>query len=464
MTQLTTVSDAEAAAHRGREEIAAHRGGRRGPSEAPPTWRWPAAAPRGARTSCCPAWSATGRACSCGTATSAAWPPRTPTAITAWSSESLLAALAARGAQPPRSSTASRASSDPTRRRAPTREELRGRVPAGDDGLPVLDLALLGLGEDGHTASLFPGHPELRRPATRLCLPVHGAPKPPPERVTLEPRTCCVRRAVRAARHRGEQGGGAGGRARRPRPATCRPACCARDALHVIADEAARRPGRERERRSQLRSVLVRHAETEWSRSGRHTGRTDIPLTERGREVARRLAPAAARVATSRSCSRSPLGRARETCELAGLAGREQVRDELLEWDYGDYEGLHHARDPRASARTGTCGATAARTGRGRRRGRSARRPRDRRAARARGDVAAVRPRARAARAGRALGASCHAEAGALFALSTGSICVLGYERETRVSEALERHARGGRGVTGRATWKDAGGARPRTS
>jgi len=76
-----------------------------------------------------------------------------------------------------------------------------------------------------------------------------------------------------------------------------------------------------------------------WSRDGRHTGRTDIPLTERGREGASGLA--------ERLCGRrfelvlvSPATRARETCELCGLGEQAQVRAELLEWDYGDYEGL----------------------------------------------------------------------------------------------------------------------------
>ncbi len=54
-----------------------------------------------------------------------------------------------------------------------------------EGGLPALDLALLGLGEDGHTASLFPGHPEVQDAGGALCLPVRDAPKPPPERVTL---------------------------------------------------------------------------------------------------------------------------------------------------------------------------------------------------------------------------------------------------------------------------------------
>jgi probable phosphoglycerate mutase len=85
--------------------------------------------------------------------------------------------------------------------------------------------------------------------------------------------------------------------------------------------------------------VLVRHARTEWSISGRHTGRTDIPLTDSGREVARRLAePLRAWSFAHVFCS--PLGRAWETCELAGLGSVAVLRDELLEWDYGEYEGI----------------------------------------------------------------------------------------------------------------------------
>jgi broad specificity phosphatase PhoE len=85
--------------------------------------------------------------------------------------------------------------------------------------------------------------------------------------------------------------------------------------------------------------VLVRHAETEWSRTGRHTGRTDIPLTDAGREAAVALGP---RLASRRFalvlCS--PLSRARETCVLAGFEAVAEYRDDLLEMDYGRYEGL----------------------------------------------------------------------------------------------------------------------------
>jgi broad specificity phosphatase PhoE len=85
--------------------------------------------------------------------------------------------------------------------------------------------------------------------------------------------------------------------------------------------------------------VLVRHGETEWSRDLRHTGRTDIALTDRGREEARVLQQALqawdfARVLTS------PLIRALETCRLAGMAERAETTDSLLEWDYGEYEGI----------------------------------------------------------------------------------------------------------------------------
>lgn len=84
---------------------------------------------------------------------------------------------------------------------------------------------------------------------------------------------------------------------------------------------------------------LVRHAETEWSRTGRHTGRADVPLTDAGRAAARALAPRLADRSWAAVWT-SPLSRARETCTLAGLGDGAQPRDELLEWDYGDYEGL----------------------------------------------------------------------------------------------------------------------------
>jgi len=83
--------------------------------------------------------------------------------------------------------------------------------------------------------------------------------------------------------------------------------------------------------------ILLRHGETEWSRSGQHTGRTDIPLTERGEAAAAALAPALARRDITAVFS-SPAGRARRTAELAGLRD-VQTDPDLQEWDYGGYEG-----------------------------------------------------------------------------------------------------------------------------
>src|SRR5262245_66369875 len=84
---------------------------------------------------------------------------------------------------------------------------------------------------------------------------------------------------------------------------------------------------------------LIRHGETQWSLSGQHTGVTDIPLTERGRNAAKRLSPVLAKTRFDLVLS-SPLQRARETRELAGLGGRAQTERDLTEWNYGDYEGL----------------------------------------------------------------------------------------------------------------------------
>jgi probable phosphoglycerate mutase len=84
--------------------------------------------------------------------------------------------------------------------------------------------------------------------------------------------------------------------------------------------------------------VLVRHGETEWTRSGQHTGRQDIPLTEQGRQEAERLRPGLAAWSFARVLV-SPLSRARDTCNLAGLGEGSEVRPDLMEWDYGAYEG-----------------------------------------------------------------------------------------------------------------------------
>jgi broad specificity phosphatase PhoE len=83
---------------------------------------------------------------------------------------------------------------------------------------------------------------------------------------------------------------------------------------------------------------LVRHGETEWSLSGQHTGRTDVPLTPAGRRQAEALGRHLAGHSFALVLT-SPLGRARETCRLAGYERSAQITDDLREWDYGVYEG-----------------------------------------------------------------------------------------------------------------------------
>jgi probable phosphoglycerate mutase len=84
---------------------------------------------------------------------------------------------------------------------------------------------------------------------------------------------------------------------------------------------------------------LARHGETEWARTGQHTGLTDIPLTDRGIEQARALG---VRLRSSRfdKVFTSPLQRAARTCELAGFGDVAEIDPDLVEWDYGEYEGL----------------------------------------------------------------------------------------------------------------------------
>jgi broad specificity phosphatase PhoE len=177
---------------------------------------------------------------------------------------------------------------------------------------------------------------------------------------------------------------------------------------------------------------LLRHAETEWSRTGKHTGRTDIPLTDAGREVARQLrARLADRAFALVLCS--PLARARETAQLAGLEC-SGLRDDLMEWDYGDYEGLttpeiREARPDWSLWRDGCPGGEGP----------------DDVAARSDRVVAEVREATGVV----ALVAHGHilrvlgarwvqqpAAFGARLYLATGTISVLGYERETRVLRA----------------------------
>jgi broad specificity phosphatase PhoE len=84
---------------------------------------------------------------------------------------------------------------------------------------------------------------------------------------------------------------------------------------------------------------LARHGETEWSLSGQHTGLTDLPLTPRGEINARALAPRLAGISFAKVFT-SPLQRASRTCELAGFGAVAETMPDLVEWNYGDYEGI----------------------------------------------------------------------------------------------------------------------------
>ena len=174
--------------------------------------------------------------------------------------------------------------------------------------------------------------------------------------------------------------------------------------------------------------VLVRHGETEWSRDGRHTGRTDLPLTENGRRQAELLRGALAEWGFAQVLS-SPLQRALETCRLAGLGDSAQTTDDLREWDYGEYEGITTAqiRESRPDWylwRDGCPGGEQA-ADVGRRVDRVI-------ASLGEGDVALF-AHGHVLRVLAARWIGLEPEAGALLALGTGTLSVLGYERETRV-------------------------------
>ncbi|MET9175208.1 histidine phosphatase family protein [Streptomyces misionensis] len=96
------------------------------------------------------------------------------------------------------------------------------------------------------------------------------------------------------------------------------------------------------------RILLARHGQTAWSLSGKHTGRTDVPLLDEGRRGAKLLGERLHRAPMDGlpgvEVRTSPLSRARETCELAGFGERAETWDALLEWDYGAYEGMTPAQ------------------------------------------------------------------------------------------------------------------------
>jgi probable phosphoglycerate mutase len=185
---------------------------------------------------------------------------------------------------------------------------------------------------------------------------------------------------------------------------------------------------------------LARHGETEWSRTGRHTGRTDVPLTDAGRREAAALRDSLG-VRRFALVLSSPLSRARETCQLAGYGDVAETTDDLLEWDYGAVEGRTAADLRRErpgwtvwtdSASLGeTVESVAARVGKV-----------IDRAAAARGDVLLF-AHGHVLRVLTARWLGLAPRDGRLFALATGSVGVLGSERETRVIRAWNLGALG---------------------
>ena len=185
---------------------------------------------------------------------------------------------------------------------------------------------------------------------------------------------------------------------------------------------------------------VIRHGETAWSLSGQHTGTSDIPLTDNGCRLAERLRPVLAKEAFAR-VSVSPMQRARETCELAGLSDAAVIDPDLAEWNYGEYEGLtpkqiHEEAPGWLIFQDGCPGG----------------KPPEQVGAR----VDRVIARARAADGDVALFAHGHvlrvlvarwigspAGAGQHFLLDTGTLCVLGYYRDVPASEDLERASAG---------------------
>jgi len=175
--------------------------------------------------------------------------------------------------------------------------------------------------------------------------------------------------------------------------------------------------------------VLARHGETEWSRDRRHTGRTDIPLTENGRRQAAVLRGALAGQSFARVLS-SPLSRALDTCREAGLGDQAELTTDLYEWDYGEYEGI-----TTAEIRTGRPGWNLWRDGcpggeSADDVGRRVDRVLDSLAG-LDGDVA-VFAHGHVLRVLTARWLALRPEQGALFKLDTGTLSLLGYERETR--------------------------------
>lgn len=175
---------------------------------------------------------------------------------------------------------------------------------------------------------------------------------------------------------------------------------------------------------------LIRHGETEWSAANRHTGRTDIPLTSIGESQAAELRHVlAGRQFSSVFCS--PLRRARETCRLAGYGDVANLTDDLLEWDYGIYEG-RTTQDIRLDESDWSIWTTSVPKGESIEQVGCRAQHVIQRALMVDGDVVLF-AHAHILRVLTACWLGLQPEAGRLFVLGTASISVLGYERDTRV-------------------------------
>jgi broad specificity phosphatase PhoE len=185
-----------------------------------------------------------------------------------------------------------------------------------------------------------------------------------------------------------------------------------------------------------LQLWLIRHGETEWSLSGAHTSRTDIPLTERGKERAAKIRDYLAQRKFSLVLS-SPLQRARETCRIAGYADVAQIEENLREWDYGIFEGRTTA-DIRKDQPDWSIWDSHVPEGEPVKHVAARAQKVIDRALQAGGDVALF-AHAHILRILAATWLGLEPRGGRLFALGTGSVSTLGYERETRVISTWNR-------------------------